>query len=70
MMGFTPADLFAGVLFGSIGIAAWQIGRRRSSGRAMFAGAALIGFQFVTPPGWPTWAVGLTLSAVAFWPSR
>ena len=67
-MDFSAENLFAGVLFGALGVAAWQIGRRRDSARSMLAGAALWGFMFVTPAGWPTWAVGLALVALAFWP--
>lgn len=67
-MDLSPSGLFAGVLFGCIGLAAWQIGRRRQEARPMVAGAALLGFMMVTPAGWPTWVVGAALTALAFWP--
>ena len=67
-MDLSAGGLFAGVLFGALGVASWQIGRRRDSARKMLAGFALLGFMFVTPAGWPTWVVGLGLTAVAFWP--
>jgi hypothetical protein len=63
-----PGTLFAGVIFGCIGLAAWQIGRKQQSGRQMLLGFALMGFPYVTPAGWPTWAVGALLTVLVFWP--
>ncbi|MFZ5476306.1 MAG: hypothetical protein ACOZNI_05970 [Myxococcota bacterium] len=66
-MDLSGSSMFASVLFGCVGLAAWQIGRRRSSARAMVLGCALLGFTFVTPPGWPTWVVGAALTLLLFW---
>lgn len=61
-----PLSLFASVLFGCIGLAACQIGRRRESARLMAVGVALIGFTYLTPAGLWTWAVGAGLVALLF----
>lgn len=64
----SPSNMFAGVLFGCIGLAAWQIGRKRESPRAMVLGVVLMVFTFAVPPGFWTWVVGIALSVFCFWP--
>lgn len=60
--------LFAGVLFGAIGIAAWRIGRRRDSARHMLLGAALVIYPWLIPDGVWVWVVGALLTALVFLP--
>lgn len=62
------ADLFASLLFGCVGFAAWQVGRRRQSARPMVLGLALIGLPWLIPSGWTLWAVGAGLTALVFVP--
>ena len=67
-LDLSASGLFAGVVFGCVGMAAWQVGRRRQQARPMLLGCALMGFTFVTPSGWTTWAVGAALTLFCFWP--
>ena len=63
------ATLFAGVVFGCGGLAAWQFGRRRQSARHMVLGLVLMGFPYVVPEGWMwTWGTGSFLTLMLFWP--
>ncbi|MCB9766437.1 MAG: hypothetical protein H6741_00370 [Alphaproteobacteria bacterium] len=67
-MDFSPSTLFAGIVFGLIGLGAWRYGRKQQSARHMLVGAALIGFCYVVPDGWVQWLVGAVLVGLLFFP--
>ncbi len=64
----TPATLFAAILFGIVGFAAFTFGRKNLRAGPMVIGLALMVFPyFVSGPGW-TWGVGAALCvALALW---
>ncbi len=66
-MDFSPAALAFGVLFGPIGLAMVQIGRKRALYRMIFAGLALMGSTFVSSGEWWTWLVALLVVAAGVW---
>ncbi len=57
-----------GVLFGLVGIAAWQYGRRQASGRHMLLGVALMCYGYFVPGKLWSLLVGVVLTALLFWP--
>lgn len=62
------STLFAGVVFGAIGFAAWRIGKRRQQAKPMVIGAMLMVFPYVVDgPLW-VWSIGIALTFVAFYP--
>lgn len=67
MPDISMSTLFAGILFGALGFAGWQIGRKRQSMGKMFVGVALMVFPYLTPDGITTWAVGVALSVLLFY---
>jgi len=64
----SPAALFGNLLFGAIGFACWQYGRRRQSARQMGLGAALMIYPWFFDGGVMLWVVGAVLTALVFWP--
>ncbi len=66
-MSFEPASLFAGLLFSTLGVAAWVYGKRQQSARPMALGAALVGVPFFLD-GAALWAVGAVLALLVVWP--
>ena len=64
-MDVSPSALFAGLIFSSVGMGAWMIGRRRQSGGKMALGLVLMGLPFVVPDPW-IWLVG-GLGCAALW---
>ena len=65
---FSFSNLFAGLLFGSVGVVAWRYGRKQERARAMVLGLLLIAFPWVTPTAFWTWLVGAVLVGLLFWP--
>ncbi|MDP2311877.1 MAG: hypothetical protein Q8P41_03165 [Pseudomonadota bacterium] len=70
MMGLSldPWSLFLGVLFGCIGFAAWQYGRRTQQARHMVLGLALMGFGFLVEDPLTNGLIGAVLTSFLFWP--
>lgn len=60
--------LFAGVVFGAFGVAAWRWGKAQGKARPMLLGVALVGFPYFAPDGWAVWAIGTVLTLFVFWP--
>ena len=59
-------SLFASLLFGSIGMAAWIIGRNRQKMPMMFLGVALMIYPWmVSDPLW-TWVIGIALTGLIY----
>lgn len=64
-MDVSPSALFAGLIFSSVGMGAWMIGRKRQSAGKMVIGMLLMGLPCVVPDPW-IWLVG-ALTCAALW---
>jgi len=63
-----PAVLFAGLIFGVVGIAAFTYGRKNGLWRPMGIGLGLIAFPYFVSQTWLLYAIGLVLcGALYFW---
>lgn len=60
------SSLFAGIVFGALGLAAWQVGRAQQSVPRMLVGVALMGFSYVMPSAVWTWGIGTLLCVAAY----
>ena len=62
----SPAVLFAGLLFGVIGIAAFTYGRKSGQWRPMAIGLLLIAFPYFVSQVWLLYAIGVALCGTLF----
>ena len=60
------AVLFAGVIFGSIGVGAWIYGKKRASAAHMILGAVLIAYPYFTMNLIILYGVGVVLTLMLF----
>ena len=67
MPDLDASTLFAGLVFSTLGGAAWVYGKKKQTARPMLVGAALVGVPFVLD-GLPLGATGVALSVLVFWP--
>lgn len=67
-LSLSPALLFLAILFGCIGLAAFQYGRRVQQARPMILGVALLGLGFLVQDVWINGIVGSVLVVLLFWP--
>lgn len=67
-MDLSPGTLFANLLFGAIGFAAWRYGRKRESARAMLLGAALVIYPWFVEGPLALWGIGAALTILVFFP--
>jgi len=58
--------LFAGVLFGSIGMGAFVYGKRKSSAAHMLLGALLMGYPYAVSATVPLIGIGIVLTVLLF----
>ena len=58
--------LFAGLIFGCIGMGAWMYGKRQSSAAHMILGVALIAYPYFTANLIILYGVGIALTAALF----
>ena len=58
--------LFAGLIFGSIGMGAWVYGKRRASAAHLLLGAVLIGYPYFTGNLIILYGVGIALTIALF----
>jgi ABC-type transport system involved in multi-copper enzyme maturation permease subunit len=64
----SPGVLFAGLIFGLIGIAAFTYGRKSAQFRPMLIGVALMAFPYFVSGLWLLYAIGIGLCIVLyFW---
>lgn len=64
----TPAALFAYVLFGVIGLAAFVFGRRTGRWPQMGIGLALMAYPYFVSQAWQLYAIGIALCvALVIW---
>jgi hypothetical protein len=66
-MPFTGPNLFAGLLFSSIGFVGFIYGKRMSAWKPMFLGIALMAYSYFIEDTITICAVGLAGSAALFW---
>lgn len=64
MPGF--ANLFAGILFGSAGFAAFIYGKKSASWKPMVIGVALMVYPYFIEETWLLYATGVALCAAIF----
>jgi len=62
----SPAALFASLLFGLIGFAAFRYGKKHAVIMPMVLGIVLMVFPYFVPEAWMIWVVGAVLTA-AIW---
>jgi hypothetical protein len=60
------ANLIAGIIFGSIGFAAFVYGKKTMRYKVMTIGLLLMGFQFVVSDNTWTYIVGTALTAALY----
>jgi hypothetical protein len=64
----SPGVLFAGLIFGLIGIAAFTYGRKSAQFRPMLMGVALMAFPYFVSELWLLCTIGIGLCGVLyFW---
>jgi hypothetical protein len=66
-MPFTGPNLFAGLLFSSIGFVGFIYGKRMSAWKPMFLGIALMAYPYFIEDTITICAVGLAGSAALLW---
>jgi len=62
----SPAVLFAGLIFGLIGIAAFNYGRKNALWRPMSIGLVLIAFPYFISQTWLLYMIGLALCGALY----
>ena len=67
VMPFSGANLFAGLLFSSIGFAGFAYGKRMSLWKPMFIGLALMAYPYFIEDTIALCGIGLVGSAVLYW---
>ena len=73
MLGFTwptPAYIVGALLFGTAGMFAYYVGKRRNRNTTRWLGLALMLYPYVVPGTAALYAIGLALSAGAWWALR
>jgi hypothetical protein len=61
-----PGGLFAALLFGVIGLAAFNYGRKRPSFSAMTVGVTLMVYPYFVSRTWLVWTIGAALCAALY----
>ena len=67
VMPFSGANLFAGLLFSSIGFVGFAYGKRMSLWKPMFVGLALMAYPYFIEDTIALCGIGLIGSAVLYW---
>lgn len=65
-ISFTGAYLFAQILFGAIGLAAFVYGKKQASFKAMLLGVAITAYPCFVQETWLLYAIGGVLTALLF----
>ena len=60
------SQLFAGLIFGSIGFVAFVYGKKQTQVKTMVLGVALMAYSYFTPGTLAVWLVGAALTAALF----
>jgi len=59
-------DILGSLLFGTIGLVSFMIGRKRSNTKLMIIGALLMGYPYIVPSTLLMYIIGVILTAVLF----
>jgi hypothetical protein len=62
----SPEVLFAAILFGAIGMAAFVYGKKSGNMRPMVIGIALMAYPYFVPQTWLLYLIGCLLTAGLF----
>jgi hypothetical protein len=62
----SPEALFAAIVFGAIGMAAFVYGKKSANMRPMILGIALMGYPYFVPQNWILYLVGFLLTGSLF----
>ena len=60
------ANLFAGILFGTVGFAAFLYGKKSARWKPMVIGVVLMVFPYFIEETWLLYVIGIALSAFIF----
>lgn len=63
----SPANLFAMLIFGIVGLAAFRYGKKIHSGMPMIIGVALMVYPYFVTQTWLLYAVGIALCGALYW---
>jgi hypothetical protein len=63
----TPSVLFAGLLFGVIGLAGFTYGKKNALWKPMVIGLALMLFPYFVAETWLLYAIGAALCGALVW---
>ncbi len=62
----SPNVLFAGLVFGVIGFAAFMYGKKQARFSPMAIGVALMGYPYFVSGAWLLWGIGAGLCAALY----
>lgn len=65
-MSFSTTNLFGGIVFGSIGFAAFIYGKKQANFKPMVIGIGLMAFPYFVSNTVFLWTIGLVLTLVLF----
>jgi hypothetical protein len=69
MMGsFSPGVLFAGIVFGMVGLAAFGYGKKSAKYRPMFIGIVLMVYPYFVANLFALYLIGIVLTVLLFYP--
>jgi len=63
----SPGVLFAGLVFGVIGTAAFMYGKKQARFSSMVIGVALIAYPYFVSALWLLWGIGIALCAALYY---
>jgi hypothetical protein len=66
-MDFSPSGLFAGFVFGVIGIWLFRKGKKEAEFDFIFIGLALMVYPYFTKGPWGDWGIGAALCSLAYY---
>ena len=66
----TPWYIAGAILFGLIGWAVYRRGRQSEQSRLVWMGLTLMLYPYAVSETWVLWAVGVGLTALAYWGGR
>ena len=66
-MNFSFSEVFAGILFGSVGLFLFTISKRRANHSVLIISMVLMVYPYFVSGPWLDWGVGLALCAAAYY---
>lgn len=63
----SPNVLFAGLVFGVIGFAAFMYGKKQARFSPMAIGTALMAYPYFVSAAWLLWGIGIALCAALYY---